>query len=373
MDYDAFENLNFRLPGPTPLPPTVRKAMDRPAIHHRGPLLKSLMRSLTSRLQTIHKTEGDVLLWPGSGSAGWEIAITNMLSPGDPVLVTVCGDFGERFARVATKLGLDVHRIDQTWGEAITAAESRLALEALPGCKAVLVTHNETSTGVTNPLQEIAKVVRDAGALIIVDAVSSASALPLETDAWDLDAVISGSQKAWMCPPGLVICAFGPRAFDAYETSGYHRFFWDIKSARDFSRDGMTPATPPLQMFFALDAALDLMIDEGIEGIWTRHAELGAYARDRVTGIGLELLANPEYASNSLTAIEVPEGFTARPIIDHMVANHRVMLQAGQGAMTETVLRVGHMGWVNHADLEEAFNALESTVTALNIPRPAKS
>lgn len=368
MDYESFENMNFRLPGPTPLPPTVRKAMDRPAIHHRGPLLKSLMSSITRRLQAIHKTEGDVLVWPGSGSAGWEIAITNMLSPGDKVLVTVCGDFGDRFARVATKLGLDVHRIDQAWGEAITASRVTAALEALPDCRAVLVTHNETSTGVTNPLREIASVIRDAGALIIVDAVSSASALPLETDAWGLDAVISGSQKAWMCPPGLVICAFGPRAFEAYERSAYHRFFWDIKSARDYSRDGMTLATPPLQMFFALDAALDLMMDEGIENIWQRHAQLGAYARERVTGIGLELLADADYASNSLTAIRIPEGFTARPLIDHMITNHRVMLQAGQGALSETVLRVGHMGWVNHADLAEAFNALESTVASLRVP-----
>jgi aspartate aminotransferase-like enzyme len=303
-----------------------------------------------------------VLVWPGSGSAGWEIAITNLLCPGDHVVVTVCGDFGERFATVAGKLGLVVHRVDKPWGEAVRPSELKGVLECVPECQAVLITHNETSTGVTNPLPDLAAVARDAGALTIVDAVSSAGALPLEMDAWDLDFVVSGSQKAWMCPPGLVICAIGKRAWSAHDASTYRRFFWDIANARKAASEGMTPTTPPLQMLFALDAALDLIIDEGIEAMWARHRDLGEYARARVHGLGLDLLAEPGYASDSLTAIRVPDGLSARTIIDAMVADHQVMLQGGQGSLTDQVLRVGHMGWVTLRDLEEAFDALGATL-----------
>ena len=365
MDFEQFEHLNFRLPGPTPLPPSVRAAMDRPSIHHRGPLLKSLMRSITLRLQDIHRTGHDMLLWPGSGSAGWEIAITNLLSPGDHVAATICGDFGERFARAATKLGLVVHRVEKPWGQAVLPEELREVLQSWPECKAVLITHNETSTGVTNPLLELAQVAHQAGALVIVDAVSSAGALPLETDAWGLDFVISGSQKAWMCPPGLVICAIGERAWAASESSAYPRFFWDIASARASAAEGMTPTTPPLPLLFALDAALDLMSNEGIKAIWARHRALGLYARERVIDMGLALLADPSFGSDSLTAIKVPEGLSARTIIDDMVLNRRVMLQAGQGDMADQVLRVGHMGWVTEADLTVAFDALEMTLAAM--------
>jgi aspartate aminotransferase-like enzyme len=339
--------------------------MDRPAIHHRGPLLKSIMRANLQRLRTMHRTVHDVLIWPGSGSAGWEIAITNLLCPGDHVIVTICGDFGERWARAAAKLGLIVHRVDKPWGEAILPSDLAAALESVPQCQAVLITHNETATGVTNPLRELAQIARDAGALVIVDAVSSAGALPLEMDAWDLDFVISGSQKAWMCPPGLVFCGIGPRAWAAYDASMYPRYFWDMATARASAAEGMTPTTPPLPLLFALDAALELMIDEGVENVWARHESLGRYARQRVCKLNLDLLSDPAFASNTVTAIRVPTGLSARTIIDHMVARYRVMLQAGQGPIFDQTLRVGHMGWVTEADLVQAFDALGASLAEL--------
>jgi aspartate aminotransferase-like enzyme len=371
VDFEHYEQINFRLPGPTPLPPTVRAALARPAIHHRGPLLKTIMRSVTQRLKEVHRTEGDVLIWPGSGSAGWEIAITNLLSPGDRVVVTTCGDFGDRMARAATRLGLEVMRVDRTWGQAVLPEHLAEALARTPGAKAVMITHNETSTGVVNPLADLARVARDAGCLVIVDAVSSASAVPLEVDAWGLDFVISGSQKAWMCPPGLVICAIGERCWQAYEQSTYRRFFWDIAAARSSSQDGMTPTTPPLPLIFALDAALDLMMSEGIEVIWARHARLGALARRRVVQAGLTLFAAPDCVSDTLTAIAMPDGWSSRTVIDHLVEHENVMLQGGQGAYAESVLRIGHMGWVTEAELSEALDALERGVTALAMPLTA--
>jgi aspartate aminotransferase-like enzyme len=326
------------------------------------------MRSVTQRLREIHRTEGDVLIWPGSGSAGWEIAVTNLLSPGDDVVVTICGDFGERMARAAGRLGLNVTRVDKPWGEPILPADLGAVLERTPGAKAVLITHNETSTGVVNPLANLAQVARAAGCLVIVDAVSSASAVPLEVDAWGLDFVISGSQKAWMCPPGLVICAVGERCWPAYEKSTYHRFFWDITAARSSSQEGMTSTTPPLPLIFALDAALDLMMTEGIEAIWRRHERLGDLARDRVRDAGLTLFASPDYASNTLTAIAMPEGWSSRTVIDYLVEHDNVMLQAGQGTHTESVVRIGHMGWVTEEDLGLALDALARAAATLGLP-----
>ena len=368
MDFEQYEQMNFRLPGPTPLPPSVRAALARPAIHHRGPLLKSIIRSVTERLREFHRTSADVLIWPGSGSAGWEIAITNLLSPGDDVVITICGDFGERMARAANRLGLNVTRVDKPWGEPVLPDDLAAALERTPRAKAALITHNETSTGVANPLADLAPVARDAGCLVIVDAVSSASAMPLEVDAWGLDFVISGSQKAWMCPPGLVICAVGERCWPAYERSAYRRFFWDIAAARNSSRDGMTPTTPPLPLIFALDAALDLIEAEGIEAVWSRHERLGDLVRTRAREAGLALFANLEYASDTLTAVAMPEGWSARTVIDYLVDHDNVMLQAGQGAYAESVLRIGHMGWVTEVELNLALGALTRAVARLGIP-----
>jgi aspartate aminotransferase-like enzyme len=365
VDFDQFEHVNFRLPGPTPLPPTVRAALSRPAIHHRGPLLKSIMARLTDRLKQVHRTSGDVLIWPGSGSAGWEIAITNMLSPGDSVIVTTCGDFGDRLAKVAERFALDVHRLAKPWGQAVLPEDLTEALATVPNCRAVLLTHNETSTGVTNPLRELAAIARKAGALTIVDAVSSAAVLPLKMDQWDLDFVLSGSQKAWMCPPGLVFCAIGPRAWDAYARSSYYRFFWDIRDAAEMAAKNMTVTTPPLNLLFALDAGLDLMMAEGLDRVWKRHAEIARYTRSRVTEMGLDLFADPEYTSDSLTAIRVPEGTTASALVDRILSEHNVMLQIGQGSMAEKIIRIGHMGWVTQDDVAVALDALEAVTGAL--------
>jgi aspartate aminotransferase-like enzyme len=357
--------INFRLPGPTPLPPAVLTAMQRPMIPHRGPESKALLSSILERARAIHRTEGEVLIWPASGSAGWEAAIVNLLAPGDEVLAVVAGDFGERFAGVGDAFGLTVHRLDVAWGQSPTAEQVEAALRAHPGVKAVFVTHNETSTGVTVPLAEIAGVVRDHGALVIVDAVSSAGGLPLKTDEWGLDLVFSGSQKAWMCPPGLMIAAVGPRAWDAIPEQGFPRFFWDFRSARKFARDGMTPTTPPLTLLYALDAALDLILAEGVDEVWSRHQRLGELTREGIKALGLELFADEAHASNTVTAVKVPNGLTAKQILKHMRERHAIELQGGQGAYADTILRIGHMGWAFEPDLQAVLDGLAETVPAL--------
>jgi aspartate aminotransferase-like enzyme len=341
--------------------------MQREMIPHRGSGLKELYASILARSQQIHRTDGDVLLWPASGSAGWEIAVVNLLSPGDPVLCTVIGDFGDRFAKVAEAFRLDVRRLDLPWGEAVTPDVLRIHLDRNPEVKAVFLTHNETSTGVTNPLPELAQVVRDHGALIVVDAVSSAAGLPLLMDEWGLDFVLSGSQKAWMCPPGLTIVAVGPRAWGAYRRSTFPRFFWDLGAAKEYASKGMTPTTPPLSLFYAFDAALDLILDEGLEHVWRRHAELGERTRRGIEDLGLRLFANEAVASNTVTAVAMPDGVTAKQITQMMKRDHDVVVAGGQGHLSDSMIRIGHMGWCERAEIDHCLDALSAVLAELGV------
>ena len=352
----------FRLPGPTPLPPEVMAAMQRPMIPHRGPGFKALHRSVIDRLKLVHRTDSDVFVFPGSGSAGWEVAIVNLFSPGDAVLCAVGGEFGERFHAAAVALGLDARRIDVEPGRAVTPAVLRAGLEANPGVRGVFLTHNETATGVTNPIRELAALAREVGALVVVDAVSSASALPLEVDAWGLDFVLSGSQKAWMCPPGALIAAVGPRCWDAYTTARYPRFFWDLQTMRKAAAGDMTPTTPPLSLYYALDAALDLMLAETVDGVWARHARLGERTRAGARALGLALLAEPGYESDTVTAIVPPGGAGAKAIVARLEAEHGVVATGGQGAMADTIVRIGHMGWCDEEDIDVALAALAAVL-----------
>ena len=358
-------NSLFRLPGPTPLPPRVLEAMQRPMIPHRGKDFRAFNSSLLASLRKVHKTEGDVLVWPGSGSAGWEIAIVNLLSPGDPVLIAVTGDFGERFARAATVLGADVRRIDIPWGQPVTAADLQAGLESNPDVVAVLLTHNETSTGVTNPLPALAAVVREHGALVLVDAVSSAAGLPLEVDAWGRDFVLSGSQKAWMCPSGLVIVTASERAWRAQAQSSYPSYFWNMKKARDAAADGSTPTTPPLTLLYALDAAVSMIEEETIEGVWQRHERVGGATRAGIAALGLTLLPDQACASNTVTAFYPPQGMPVRQIVDHLRREHGVTVAGGQGHMAASIIRIGHMGWVDEEDIEVCIDALDKTLEHL--------
>lgn len=350
--------VNFRLPGPTPLPPAVVAALGRPMMPHRGPAFRALYKETLALARAVHRTEHPVLLWPASGSAGWEVAIVNLLAPGDPVLATVNGDFGERFARVGSRLGLDVRRLEVGWGEAIAPAALAAALAANPEVRAVFLVHNETSTGLTNPLRELAAIVRDQGALAIVDAVSGVGALPLEVDAWGLDFVLSGSQKSWMCPPGLLIAAIGPRAWEAAARAGYPRFFWDIHDARTAAEQGMTPTTPPLSLIYAFRAALGLIAEEGVARVWERHRRLGDLARRRLAESGLRLFPDPAHASNSVTAFMPPPGVSAGEFLERLRRDYGVEAQGGQAHLADRLVRIGHMGWAHEPEIAAAMDAV---------------
>jgi aspartate aminotransferase-like enzyme len=356
----------FRLPGPTPLPPSVLEAMQRPMVPHRGAGFKALYRSILDRTQLVHRTNGDIFIWPGSGSAGWEIAIVNLFSPGDTVLVVVTGAFGERFHAVATMLGLDAKRLDVPWGEGVAPEQLQQALDQVPGVRGVFLTHNETSTGVTNPIAELAVVAHEHDALVVVDAVSSAAGLPLEMDLWGLDYVMSGSQKAWMSPPGIVIAAAGQRCWDAYSRSTYRRFFWDFAAMREAAEEDSTPTTPPESTLYAFDAALDLILEEGIEEVWARHASLGAQLRAGLLALGLDVLAVPQFASNTVTAVTMPDGISSKIVIERLKRDYDIDVAAGQGKIANSVIRIGHMGWCDADDIELVLDALAEVMPALS-------
>jgi aspartate aminotransferase-like enzyme len=353
---------NFRLPGPTPVPPQVYEAMQREMLPHRGAEFSSFYAGMLARLRRIHKTESDVLVWPGSGSAGWEIAVTNFLSPGDEVVAMVAGAFGDRFAYVADRLGIVVHRVDLRWGSAVYPEMLRDALDKHPNAKAVSLTHNETSTGVTHPIAELAAVARERGVLTFVDGVSSAAGLPLDFDGWDIDYLMSGSQKAWMCPPGVTIAAIGPRAWQAYEQSTYPKFFWDAGPMRDLARNGHTSTTPPESLDFALDAAACMIEDEGLENVYARHAALGEQTRAGIEAIGLELLAEPGFESNTVTAVQLPNGLSAKAVSKQLFDEYGVTVAGGQAHIADSIIRIGHMGWVDSDDIDTCLVAVNAVL-----------
>jgi aspartate aminotransferase-like enzyme len=359
-------SVNFRLPGPTPLPPQVTAALGREMIPHRGPAFRSLYRETLDLARDVHRTSGEVLTWAATGSAGWEIAVVNLLSPGDPVLVAVNGHFGERFARVGSRFGLDVRRLDAQWGDVVLPGQLRSALDEHPDVKAVFLVHNETSTGITNPLRELAAVVRDHGALVVVDAVSSVAALPIEVDKWGIDFMMSGSQKAWMCPPGLLVVAVGERAWVAHEHSTYPRFFWDMTEARKAAREGMTPTTPPLSMIYAFRAALGMILDEGIENVWNRHRQLAAMTREGITAAGLQLFARKGFESDTVTAFVPPEDVTANDLLVMLRRDYGVEAQGGQAHLADRIIRIGHMGWVHEPEMRQAISAVANACSRLS-------
>ncbi|MEO8456762.1 MAG: alanine--glyoxylate aminotransferase family protein, partial [Chloroflexota bacterium] len=273
MTQQKTRTLNLRIPGPTPVPEDILAAVGRPMINHRGKEFAGIVNRVASQLKDFFITTQDVMIISASGTGGLEAAVVNTLSPGDRVLAVSIGAFGERFATIAETYGADVKPLSYEWGQAANADDVRAALKDDPSVKAVLVTHNETSTGVTNPLQEIAAAVRGADKLILVDAVSSLGAVPLEMDAWGLDCVVTGSQKGWMVPPGLAFAALSDRGWKAFENSKMPKFYFDLGKHRDAQAKGQTPFTPAMSIFFGLDIALERMSAEGLESIFTRHAK----------------------------------------------------------------------------------------------------
>ena len=350
---------NLRTPGPTPLPPAVRDAQAQQMIDHRGTEFAELLRETSTGLAELIGTTGEVLLLTGSGSGALEAAVVNTLSPGDRVLAVSIGSFGDRFAKIATAFGADVERFEADWGTAADPATLREHLAANPPYRAVLITHNETSTGVTNPLRELAAVVRDApGApLLLVDGISGLGAMPFEMEAWGIDLVVSASQKAWMASPGIAIAAIGERARAAGETARMPRFYWDFAEARTWAGKSQTPWTPAISVLYGLRVGVQRLREEGRERTWARHAAIAAGVVAGIESLGLRPVAPAAHRSATVTAAWLPEGLDWAPFNAAMRARGLV-IAGGQGKWTGKILRFGHMGDVGIDEMAEALEIM---------------
>ncbi len=352
---------NLRTPGPTPIPDDIVEAMTNPMINHRGPEFGALIKKTTEQLKQVFMTKNDLFILTASGTGSLEASIVNTLSPGDRVIAATAGAFGDRFADMVEAYGADVKRMDFEWGGPIDPDDIRKALQAEPSIKAVLVTHNETSTGLTHPVEEIAKVVKgEFDKLLLVDAVSSLGCIPLPVDAWDCDMVGTASQKGFMIPPGLSFISVSERAWEAQQTAKMPRFYFDLTMAKQYLETGQTPFTPNLSAMYGLSRALDVLLEEGMENVFGRHATIGQFTRDGARALGLELLvADEAYASNTVTAIKVPEGVDQKNLMGKMRTEHNVVLAGGQGRMSADIFRIGHLGAVEKSDITEVMDALK--------------
>ena len=356
--------MNLRIPGPIPVPEDILDDMSKPMINHRGPEYKDLLLSSTSRIKRVFETQGDVWIITGSGTAAMEAAVVNTLSPGDKIINATIGVFGNRFTDIASAFGADVITLDFPFGETIDLDVLRKCLNDNPDVKAVTVTHNETSTGVTNDLQTIAEVVKgEFDKLILVDGISSVASIPMSTDAWNLDVVATASQKGWMLPPGLAFLSFNERAWAAHAESKMPKFYLDMAQYKKYYEIGQPPYTPAVSVMFALDNALDQLLAEGMGTVFERHAAIGQFTRNGVKSLGLDLFPRDErYASNTVTAVSVPDDVDAAALIGKLRTDHNVIVSGGQASLAGRIFRIGHMGRTTENDIQDTLDAIKNTL-----------
>lgn len=351
--------LNLRIPGPMPLPPDVLEATGGPMINHRGPIFKEIIGRMTRNMQTLLLTEGDVYFPTSSGTGAMETAVVNVLSPGDRVLSVSIGVFGDRFGDIAETYGADVTRLKTELGDAAEPDLVQAAIRDADPYKAILLTHNDTSTAVQNDLEALSGVIHEeSDALILVDAVSSAGGSPLAIDAWGLDMVATASQKAWMAAPGIGVIAVSKKAWQAYEQSTMPKFYFDIARYRRFLEIGQPPFTPALSTIYGLDLALQQLVAEGLESVLARHADRARQTREGVKRLGLELFCEERVASDTVTAIKVPDGVDGNAIAAKMRDELDVEISGGQGALAGKIWRIGHMGWCEPEHIDDCISAL---------------
>jgi aspartate aminotransferase-like enzyme len=352
----------LRIPGPTPCPPEVLEAMAWPMINHRGPEYDKMLHDVTDKMKQIFQTKNDLLILTGSGTGGLEAVVVNTLSPGDKVLSVSIGVFGDRWASIAQEFGAEVIPLSIEWGRAADPDDVWRALQANPDVKAVLVTHNETSTGVTNELGAISKVVKEAGKLLLVDAISSLSSIDLPVDAWHCDVVVTGSQKGWMVPPGLAMVSVSAEAWKAHAEAKMPHFYWDFTKAKTFLEKGQNPWTPAISIVYALTVSLDMILKAGIKNVFARHARIGQMTRDGIKSMGLSLFAEESHASNTVTSVAASDGLDIKELRRILQADHKVVLAGGQQRLDGKIFRIGHLGWVNESDIEAVLSALKAAL-----------
>jgi aspartate aminotransferase-like enzyme len=349
-------------PGPTPVPPEVLAAVGAPVVHHRSPDFRPIYERVLIRLREVCRTESDVLLFGASGTGAFESAVANLVTPGDSHLVVSAGNFGERWVSMITAYGAEVDVLRYAWGETPEADDLRGRLGERQA-KAVWLVQSETSTGVVADVRALAAAAKEAGALVVVDAVSSLGAVPCETDAWGLDVVVSGSQKALMTPPGLGLAAVSEAAFAA--TGSSPRFYFDWERTQKAQQKLDAPFTPPVSLVAGLDVALELLLAEGLEASFERHVRLGRAARAGVKALGLELFSPDEDRSAVVTAVRAPSGIDSSDVVRDLRDRFGITIANGQGELKGKIFRLGHIGWFDVFDITTQIAAVELVLADL--------
>ena len=358
--------MNLRIPGPIPVPGDVLEAMSGQMINHRGPQFEELLYRVSDGIRSVFETDNDVYVLTASGTGAMEAAVVNTLSPGDKVLNLSIGFFGDRFGEIARIYGAEVTELAFPWGRAVDVDDVRQALNDAPDIQTVLVTHNETSTGVANDVEAIAGVAKgEFDKLLLVDGISSVCSVPLKTDAWGCDVVATASQKGWMLPPGLAFISISPQAWEAYERSTMPKYYLDVGQYRKYYEKGQPPYTPGLSTFFALDKALGKIAEEGLGTLFERHKTIAQMTRDGVKGLGLELFPEESVASDTVTAVNVPKGVSAAGLLAALREEHGIVLGGGQGPVEGKILRIGHMGRVEPSEIQDVIDALGAVLPTL--------
>src|SRR5262245_11460564 len=347
-------------PGPTPVPPEVLAAMAEPMVHHRGSDFRAVYERSLARLKEVFRTEAEVLLLAASGTGAMDSAAANLCAAGDRVAVVSAGAFGERWIAICEQYGLDVQRIDFEWGEAPSPDEVGAAVVE-SGAGVVFCTHSETSTGVVSDVQALKRAI--GGATLVVDAISSLGAVPLETDAWGIDVVVSGSQKALMCPPGLALASVADHLWEQLPPG--RSFYFDWKRNRKAQEVFDAAFTPAVSLIRGLDVALGLLLEDGLEAAFERHVRLGRATRAGLKSMGLELFSPDDDSAAVVTAARCPDGVDGTELLRHLRDRHGVTLAPGQGHLKGKIFRIGHIGWFDVFDIAAALAAVELSLTEL--------
>src|SRR5580765_1159229 len=347
-------------PGPTPVPAEVLAAEASPMVHHRGADFREIYERTLERLQQVYRTHGQVLLFAASGTGAMESAVANLTRPDDPVAIVVAGAFGERWTKIAALHGLNVTRIDYEWGEVPDPAEIASAVREA-GAGLLFCTQSETSTGVVADVQAIKAAVGDT--TLVVDAVSSLGAVPLEVDSWGIDVAVAGSQKALMCPPGLAMASVADHLWDGLPPS--RTFYFDWRATRKAQEVFDAAFTPAVSLIRGLDVALGMILDAGLDAGFERHVRLGRATRAGLKAMGIELFSPDDDSSAVVTAARTPEGIESPVLLRHLREQHGVTLAPGQGALKPTIFRIGHIGWFDVFDIASALAAVELALTEL--------
>lgn len=348
-------------PGPTPLPPEICEALGRPIIHHRTPQFQEVIKEVHEGLKYIYQTKNGVFMLASSGTGAMEAAVINLCSPGDTVITVESGKFGERWTEICKAYGINCEIIKVEWGKAVTAAEIKNKLKANPRIKAVFTTLCETSTGVVTDIKAIGEVVKDSEAVLVVDAISGLGAIDLQTDAWNCDCVVSGSQKGLMLPPGLGFISVSEKAWKLAEVSQSPKYYFDLKKAKKAYEKTDTPFTPAITLIIALKEALKLMKADGLENIFKRHKKMADATRAAVKALGLELFA-PSAFSDVVTAAKVPEGIDGEKLVKTMRDTYGVTIAGGQDEMKGKLIRIAHMGYITEFDIITGISCLEKVL-----------